>query len=152
MVKRLKGLLMAGVVLVRDVMSKNLKTVGRDVSVKRVVTTMNKFGIGSVVVVQAGRPVGIITERDILTRVVEVCMAPEALTAKQVMTSPVITIEQNTSMDEAARLMAKKKIKKLPVVDNDELVGILTFTDIVTKMPTMLSILEELLRPHHRSY
>nr|NIQ06115.1 CBS domain-containing protein [Candidatus Korarchaeota archaeon] len=116
------------------------------------VTTMNKFGIGSIVVVQAGRPVGIITERDILKRVVEVCMAPEALTAKQVMTSPVITIKQTANIDEAARLMAKKKIKKLPVIDNDKLVGIVTFTDIVTKVPTMLSILEELLRPHHRSY
>lgn len=79
-------------------------------------------------------------------------MAPEALTAKQVMTSPVITIDQTVSIDEAARLMVKKKIKKLPVTEGDKLIGIVTFTDIVTKMPTLLSILEELLRPHHRSY
>ncbi len=143
---------MSSLVLVRDIMSKNLKTAEPNVNVKRIVTTMNKFGIGSIVVVQAGRPVGIITERDILRRVVEVWMAPEALTAKQVMTSPVITIDETVSIDEAARLMAKKKIKKLPVTDGNKLIGIVTFTDIVTKVPTMLSILEELLRPQHRSY
>lgn len=143
---------MAEVLLVRDVMSKDVKVVKRHSSIKRVVSVMNKFGIGAVVIVDAGRPVGIITERDILRRVVEECMAPEALSARQVMTSPVVTINETASIDEAARLMARKKIKKLPVMDSDKLIGIVTFTDIVTKVPTMLSVLEELLRPYHRSY
>ncbi len=144
---------MAGIVLVRDVMSKNVRVVRPDSSVKEVVATMNKFDIGSIVVVQGERPVGIITERDILRRIVEPCLAPETLTARQVMTSPVITIDENASIDEAARLMAKKGVKKLLVTrNNDELVGILTFTDIVTKVPDMLGILEELVRPHKRTY
>jgi CBS domain-containing protein len=144
---------MAGIVLVRDIMSKNVRVVRPDSSVKEVVVTMNKFDIGSIVVVQGERPVGIITERDILRRIVEPCLAPETLTARQVMTSPVITINENASIDEAAKLMAKKGVKKLLVTkDNDQLVGILTFTDIVTKVPEMLSILEELVRPHRRSY
>ncbi|MBS7659185.1 MAG: CBS domain-containing protein [Candidatus Bathyarchaeia archaeon] len=144
---------MAGVVLVRDVMTKNVKVVRPDSSVREVVATMNKFNIGSIVVVQGDRPVGIITERDILRRIVEPCLAPEMLTARQVMTSPVITIDENASIDEAARLMAKKGVKKLLVTrGNDQLVGILTFTDIVTKVPEMLNILEELVRPHKSSY
>jgi CBS domain-containing protein len=144
---------MAGIVLVRDVMSKSVRVVRPDSSVKEVVATMNKFDIGSIVVVQGERPVGIITERDILRRIVEPCLAPETLTARQVMTSPVITIDENASIDEAARLMAKKGVKKLLVTrNNDQLVGILTFTDIVTKVPEMLGILEELVRPHRRSY
>lgn len=144
---------MAGIVLVRDIMSKNVRVVRPDSSVKEVVATMNKFDIGSIVVVQGERPVGIITERDVLRRIVEPCLAPETLTARQVMTSPVITIDENASIDEAARLMAKKGVKKLLVTkNNDQLVGILTFTDIVTKVPEMLSILEELVRPHRRSY
>ena len=144
---------MAGIVLVRDVMSKNVRVVRPDSSVKEVVATMNKFDIGSVVVVQGERPVGIITERDILRRIVEPCLAPETLTARQIMTSPVITIDENASINEAARLMAKKGIKRLLVTrNNDELVGIVTFTDIVTKVPDMLSILEELVRPHSRKY
>lgn len=144
---------MAGVVLVRDVMTKNVKVVRPDSSVKEVVATMNKFNIGSIVVVQGDRPVGIITEKDILRRIVEPCLAPEMLTARQVMTSPVITIDENASIDEAARLMAKKGVKKLLVTrGNDQLVGILTFTDIVTKVPEMLNILEELVRPHKSPY
>jgi len=142
----------AGIVLVRDVMSKDVKVVRPDSSVKEVVATMNKFDIGSIVVVQGGRPVGIITERDILRRTVEPCLAPETLTARQVMSSPVLTINETASIDEAAKLMAKKNVKKLPVMDNQKLVGIVTFTDIVIKVPTMLSILEELVRPYHRSH
>jgi CBS domain-containing protein len=143
---------MAGIVLVRDVMSKDVKVVRPDTSVKEVVATMNKFDIGSIVVVQGDRPVGIITERDILRRIVEPCLAPETLTARQVMTSPVLTISENASIDEAANLMVKKGIKKLLVMNNQKLVGMITLTDIVTHVPKMLSILEELLRPHHRSY
>jgi CBS domain-containing protein len=144
---------LAGIVLVRDVMSKDVRVVRPDSSAKEVVATMNKFDIGSVVVVQGERPVGIITERDILRRIVEPCLAPETLTARQIMTSPVITIDENASINEAAKLMAKKRIKRLLVTrNNDELVGIITFTDIVTKVPDLLSILEELVRPHARKY
>ena len=143
---------MAGIVLVRDVMSKEVKVVRPDTLVKEVVATMNKFDIGSIIVVQGDRPVGIITERDILRRTVEPCLAPEALRAREVMTSPVITIRDTASIDEASKIMARKRIKRLLVTDNEKLVGILTFTDIVTHVPKMLGILEELVRPHHRSY
>ena len=143
---------MAGIVLVRDVMAKDVKVVRPDTSVKEVVATMNKFDIGSIVVVQGDRPIGIITERDILRRLVEPCLAPETLTARQVMTSPVLTIIETASIEEAAKLMVRKRVKRLPVMNNQKLVGIVTFTDIVTKVPTMLSMLEELVRPYHRSY
>jgi len=133
-------------------MSKDVRVVRPDTTVKEVVATMNKFNIGSIIVTQADRPVGIITERDILRRLVEQCLAPETLTARQIMTSPVTTINENTTIEEAAKLMAKKRIKRLPVTNNNKLVGIVTFTDIVTKVPTLLSILEELVRPHRRAY
>lgn len=143
---------MASIILVRDVMSKDVRVVRPDTTVKEVVATMNKFNIGSIIVTQADRPVGIITERDILRRLVEQCLAPETLTARQIMTSPVTTINENTTIEEAAKIMAKKRIKRLPVTNNNKLVGIVTFTDIVTKVPTLLSILEELVRPHRRAY
>jgi CBS domain-containing protein len=142
----------ASIVLVRDVMSKDVKVVRPDTSVKEVVATMNKFDIGSIIVVQGERPVGIITERDILRRLVGPSLAPETLTARQIMTSPVVAINEMASIEEAAKLMAKKKVKRLPVMSDDKLVGILTFTDIVFKMPTLLSLLEEIVRPYRRSY
>jgi CBS domain-containing protein len=143
---------MAGIVLVRDVMSKDVKVVRPDTTIKEVVATMNKFSIGSIIVVQGDRPVGIITERDILRRLVEPCLAPEALTARQIMTSPVFTISETANIEETAKLMARKNVKRLPVTDDDKLVGMITYTDIVAEVPTLLSILEELVRPQHRSY
>jgi CBS domain-containing protein len=142
---------MAGIVLVRDIMSKDLRVVRSDTSMKEVVATMNKYDVGSIIVVQAERPIGIITERDILRRMVEDNLAPDTITARHVMTSPIITINENASIEEAARLMANKKAKRLPVMNNGKLVGILTFTDISIKVPEMLSILEELVRPQHSS-
>lgn len=135
---------MAGMILVRDVMTKDVKTVEPDSSIKEVVAAMNRFNIGSIVVVQGDRPVGVISERDILRRVVEPCLSPENLTAGQVMTSPVYTVSERTSIDEVAKLMAEKKVRKIPVMDKEKLVGIVTFTDIVTTMLSMLSILREL--------
>lgn len=79
-------------------------------------------------------------------------MAPGVLTAKHIMTSPLVTISESATIEEAARLMAKKKIKTLPVMDNNKLAGIVTFTDIVFKVPTLLSLLEELMRPYRRTY
>ena len=143
---------MASIVLVRDVMSKETRVVRPDTLVKEVVALMNKFDMGSMIVVQGDRPVGIITERDILRRLVEPCLAPETLTARQIMTSPLLTISETASIEEAANLMARKHVKRLPVMNKDKLVGIISYTDIVSKVPTMLSILEELVRPHHRSY
>ena len=143
---------MAGIVLVRDVMAKDVKVVRPDTSVKEVVATMNKFDIGSIVVVQGDRPIGIITERDILRRLVEPCLAPETLTARQIMTSPVLTISEIADIEETARLMAKKGVKRLPVMNDGRLVGMVTYTDIVAIVPTLLSILEELVRPYHRSH
>jgi len=143
---------LAGIVLVRDIMSKDVRVVRPDTSIKEVVATMNKFDIGSIIIVQGDRPVGIITERDILRRLVEPCLAPETLTARQIMTSPVLTINETANIEETAKLMARKRVKKLPVMNNDKIVGMITYTDIVAKVPTLLSILEELLRPQHRSF
>jgi len=136
--------MIASMILVGDIMTRDVKVVRPDSNVKEVVAAMNRFNIGSIVVVQDGRPVGVISERDILRRVVEPCLSPEALTAGQVMTSPVYTICETASMDEAAELMAEKKIRKIPVTEKGRLVGIVTYTDIVTKVLSMLSILEGL--------
>lgn len=142
---------MANIVLIRDVMQKEVRVVRRDTPMKEVVATMSKYDVGSVVVVQDDRPIGIITERDVLTRLVEQCLAPETLTARYVMTTPVITISENATIEEAAKLMANKKAKRLPVMNSGKIVGILTITDIAFKVPALLTLLEDLVRPHKRA-
>ncbi len=132
--------------LVRDIMAKNVKTVRTDDSVHDAVVKMNKFDVGSVIVMNSNRPVGIITSKNILTRIVEPRLDAGTVRAKDIMSSPLVTIEPDVPVEEAARLMAQKRIKKLPVMDRDKVLGILSTSDIVRASPTQLSILQELLR------
>ena len=134
---------MASTILVRDIMSKDVRVVRPDTSAQEIVATLNKFNIGSVMVVQKDKPVGIITIRDILIRLVEQNLAPRLLTANQIMSSPFTSINVEASVEEAAKLMAKNRVKTLPVMDKEKLVGVVSFTDIAFKVPTLLSLLEE---------
>jgi len=136
---------MAGVILVRDVMVTDVKTVRPDSSVREVVQKMNKFDVGSIVVVQENRPVGIITERDILRKILEPGLDPLAVRARQIMSSPIATVREDISVEEAARTMTKRRIKKLPVVRDGKLIGIVTATDLVKSQPQTISLLEDLM-------
>jgi len=137
---------MAGIVLVRDVMTKNPRVVRHDTSVQEVVATMTKFDISSVIVVQEERPVGIITHKDIVSKLVQPRIPPDAVTAREIMATPVVTIDENASVEEAARLMTRKNIKKLPVVRDNKLVGIITSMDLVREEPRLTALMEELLK------
>jgi CBS domain-containing protein len=137
---------MASLVSVRDIMSKNVKVVRPDTTAQEVVATMSKFDISSIIVVQGERPVGIITLRDILSKVVVQCLAPQALTARQIMSSPLVTIQESATVEEAVNLMIQQKIKTLPVMDDNKLAGVLTHTDIVFEVTDMVSVLRSLCR------
>ena len=137
---------MSGIILVRDIMARNVKTVRTDDSVLLAVQKMVKFNIGSVIVTNNGRAVGIITERNILERIVEPRQDAGIINTKDIMSAPLITVEVNAAVEEAAKIMTSKVIKTLPVIDGGKLVGVITSSDIVRTSPTQLNILEELLR------
>jgi CBS domain-containing protein len=137
---------MSGIILVRDIMAKNVKTVRTDDSAHDAVVKMNKFDVGSVIVVNGNRPVGIITSKNILSRVVEPRLDAGTVKVKDIMSSPIVSIEPDSSVEDAARLMAQKRIKKLAVMDKDKILGILSTSDIVRANPTQLGILQELLK------
>lgn len=137
---------MSGFILVRDIMVKNVKTVKTDDTVLSAVQKMNKFDIGSVIVISSGRPVGILTEKNILSRIVEPRMDAATVWAKDIMSVPLITIEPTASIEEAAKIMAEKKVSRLPVMENNKIIGLISSTDIIKANPTQLGILNELLR------
>jgi CBS domain-containing protein len=137
---------MSGILLVRDIMARNVKTVRVDDTALEAVTKMNKFHIGSVIVTNNGRPIGIITERNILQRIVEPRLDPAVVAVKDIMSSPLVSVDANAAVEEAAQIMARRRIKKLPVVEKDKLIGVVSTSDIVRSNPTQLGILEELLR------
>jgi predicted transcriptional regulator len=78
-----------------------------------------------------------------MNRLVEEYVAPRTLTAREMMTSPLNTIGMEATVQDAAKVMAQKNVKTLPVMDRDKLVGVVSFMDIAFKMPTMLSLMEE---------
>ena len=137
---------MSGIILVRDIMARNVKTVRTDDSVLLAVQKMVKFNIGSVIVTNNGRAVGIITERNILEIIVEPRQDAGIINTKDIMSAPLITVEVNAAVEEAAKIMTSRGIKTLPVIDGGKLVGVITSSDIVRTSPTQLNILEELLR------
>lgn len=115
---------------VKDVMKKEVLTLGKGASVKDVLDLMTENHAGSVVIVDGSKIAGIVTENDILSKIVSGNRGLNT-TIEKIMTKSVITIEPSEKIEKAAELMTESKIKKLPVVNKNKLVGILTITDIV---------------------
>ncbi len=130
---------------VEDVMIKNVVTVDADTTVKKAVETMNKHEIGSLVVMKRNKLVGILTERDILKRVLAESRNPEKTKVSEIMTTPVITASPTTDLEEAAKLMFEKNVKKLPVVSKGKLVGLVTLTDLARFQPKIIRLLKRII-------
>jgi CBS domain-containing protein len=115
---------------VEEAMIKNVVTLQQDVSAYDAVKLMNENRIGCLVVLQYGQVVGIITERDMLERVLEKCKNPKETNITEIMTKRVIVGKPDMQLAEAAKLMFEKKVKKLPIVEGNRLVGLVTLTDL----------------------
>jgi len=117
---------------VKDAMNKDVKTCRPDSTVKEAAVEMNKYNIGSLVVVSGtGQVVGIMTERDILTDVVAQGKNASDVKVEDIMSTHIITVSPDKSLEDAADIMTRNHIKKLPVVDHGKLVGIITATDLI---------------------
>ena len=127
---------------VEDIMSRDVVTVDANQTIKNAARSMAKFGVSGLVVLYEGKLVGILTERDILMRVVTSGINPEKVQVRDVMSEPVIVVNPAMPLDKAVNIMFQEKIKKLPVVNKTEehikLVGILSLTDIAKLQPKLL--------------
>jgi len=128
---------------VEDVMVEDVITVEASAAVKKAVSLMNENEIGCLVVVKQGKAIGIVTERDMLTRVLSQSRDPERTRVSEVMSTPLIVADPDMELEEAARLMFKMKVKKLPVVSNGQLVGLITLTDLARYQPQIIKILKK---------
>ena len=126
-----------------NVMVKNVLTVDEEASVKEAANIMNRFEIGSLIATRKGKPTGIITERDLLKRIISEGRDAKKTTVKEIMSSPLITISPDKDLERAAALMFEKKIKKLPVIEQKHLVGMVSLTDIARVQP-MIKVLQKL--------
>ncbi|HEY7734276.1 MAG TPA: CBS domain-containing protein [Nitrososphaera sp.] len=104
-------------------------------TIKELADEMNKHGRGAIVIVDSkDHPVGIITERDIVRRVVSAVKDPNKVTASEVMSKPVISVDPEMSLHNAALTMTKYKIRRLPVVRDTVLYGIVTAGDMAKRL------------------
>ncbi|NHW88478.1 MAG: CBS domain-containing protein [Archaeoglobi archaeon] len=117
---------------VKEIMTTKVCKANIDESVEVIAKRMVSFGVGSAVIVQGNKPIGIVTEKDLIAKVVAKNKVPSSVKASEIMSTPLITIKPTTSVREAANLMIKKGIRRLPIVNSSgDLIGIITDNDIL---------------------
>jgi CBS domain-containing protein len=119
--------------IVRDAMTEDPQSIGASASVVEAARLMREGHIGSLPVTEDERLVGMITDRDITTRVVAESAAPETTSVGDVYSRDLISVEPDHDLDEALELMARHQVRRLPVVENGRLVGVVAQADIALK-------------------
>jgi len=130
--------------LVRDVMSSPVVAMDENSSSNLAAAAMDQNDLGCVVVTnKAGKSIGIITERDLVIRVLAKNLKPDTVKAREIMTTPLVTIEPDATISEAARRMSRLDIRRLGVIYKGSLVGIITSKDLIGVMPELIEIIQE---------
>jgi len=134
---------------VRDIMTRWVATVEPKRTVREAATIMAKANTGSLIIMDKMRPVGIVTEGDI-SRALAKGADPDKVPVRKIMSKKLVTVSPDLRVEEAAKLMAEKEIKKLPVLEDRGVVGIVTQTDIVASSFELVTSLKEMVRARYR--
>ena len=117
---------------IENIMSKSVISVSPEQSIEEAAQLMHQHNIGAIPVVENDRVTGMITDRDITIRSTA-DGGNEKMPVSQVMTNDVVTVSPNMSVEEAAQLMSQKQIRRLPVVENDHVIGMVALGDLATE-------------------
>ena len=135
-------------ITVKDVMTKSVISVDSGITVNEAAKMMEDAKVGAVIVMENNTPVGIVTDRDFAVKIV--AHAYQITTpVKQIMSSPLIATSPDETVLMAADLMYSRDIRKLPVIDNDKVVGIITATDLVNQLAICTE--EDIQKMYHES-
>jgi CBS domain-containing protein len=138
--------------LVKDIMSSPVITVDKNRKIDEVAKLMEMQRLGCIVVTDDdGKPIGIITERDLVTRVLAKNKLPSQLSAEEVMTTPLVTIRPDETLNNAARQMSRLNLRRLGVVYKGDLVGIVSSKDILAITPELIETIQEKTRIENSS-
>jgi CBS domain-containing protein len=124
-----------------DIMSTKVAILNENFSAKEAAEIMSQEGISAIIITVEGKAKGILTERDILKRIVAEDKNSKKTKVREIMSSPLVTIEPNATLEEAARLMFENEIKNLPVAHENRLVGLINLQDICRLQPEILRLL-----------
>jgi CBS domain-containing protein len=130
--------------LVKDVMNKNVVVAKPIVTLREAAKVMGEMNMGSLVIMEEDKIVGIVTSTDILKAIGE-GKDPDKVTISEIATKNVITIQADEPLEKAVDIMVKNKIKKLPVLMNEKLVGIITVSDIAIVEPKIVATVASLI-------
>lgn len=137
---------------VRDIMTRPVITAFAELDILSAAKKMSSANVGSLIVVSGDRPTGILTERDLVKKVLAQGTDPRSLKVAEVMSAPLVSIEPDASLREAAALMLHSGVKRLPVIFQGKLVGIITDTDLVSGSSLGLNeVLSDLMEMHKES-
>ena len=138
---------------IRDIMSQDVTALATTATIAEVAQAMRRLNVGSIPLVDNGRLVGVITDRDIVIRVVADGLDPHLEQADMHMTRDPLTTRPDASVDEAAALMAREQIRRLPVVEDGRLVGYLALGDLAVQNrdAKVGETLEQISEPSQRS-
>jgi len=131
---------------VKEVMIEEVISVPEKATVRKAAELMNEHEIGCLVVVSKGKPVGIVTETDMVKSVILESADPEETNVAEIMSGPLVVGDPQMDVDEATRIMRSRRIKKLPIVKKGRLVGLITTTDIVRSPEVMKMMIRAIKR------
>ena len=135
-------------ITVKDIMTKSVISVDSSITVNEAAKMMEDVKVGAIIVMENNTPVGIITDRDFAVKIV--AHAYQITTpVKQIMSTPLIAINPEETIWMVADLMYTRGIRKLPVIDNDKVIGIITSTDLVNQLA--ISTDEDIRKMFHES-
>jgi len=133
---------------VKEIMTRNVATIDIKSDVQQLSKKMLDLDVGSVIITDKKLPVGIVTERDIVRKIVSRNLKANDISIKELMTTPLITIPSTEDVSDAMHRMVKMQIRRLPVVENAKLVGIVTDIDLIAVSAEMGNIFSDLIKMH----
>jgi CBS domain-containing protein len=116
---------------VKELMTKDVVTINKEKTIVEAAKIIGDKGVGSLVITDNGNIVGVLTERDIITKCVAKGCEPSKTKVSEIMSSPVVAIDPEADIIDAAKLMVSKMIRRLPVLEGGKLVGVITTYDLV---------------------
>ncbi len=128
---------------VMEVMSRDPVTITEGKTISAAAATMKENDVSALIVVEDNRVTGILTDYDIVHKVVAEGMHPSELKVGEIMTAPVVSVHPHTGVEKAARKMSKEGIRRLVVADNSDLQGIVTENDILKIWPGLIEVTRE---------
>jgi CBS domain-containing protein len=134
--------------LVKEIMTREVAAVDIKSDVPQLAKKMLELNVGSIIITDKNKPIGIVTERDIVKKIISKNRTPSDISIKELMTTPLITIPASEDVTDAMQKMVKLQIRRLPVVENAKLIGIVTDMDLIAVSAEMGNIFSDLIRMH----